>query len=119
MIVQLLQLPGFLGEDMTHSIARIAALTLTLMALSASLAVAQSTEKPGGSSAPFHGMQVRDRIIVVDSNVAALNFVFQGEQEGLITGQLVRDDRHTFKQSGEFAPPRGVEGSGCTVPSQF
>jgi predicted ester cyclase len=71
---------------MTHSIARIAALTLALMALSATFAVAQSTEKPGDSSAPFHGMQLRDRVIVVDSNVAALNFVFQGEQKGSITG---------------------------------
>ena len=33
-------------------------------------------------SIPFPGMQLKDRVIIVDGNVAAVNYILQGEQKG-------------------------------------
>lgn len=51
-------------------------------------------------SIPFPGMQLRDRVIVVDGNVAAVNYVLQGEHKGPY-GKLAPTGNKIEAMSGE------------------
>src|SRR5271167_1843632 len=51
-------------------------------------------------SIPFPGLQLRDRVIIVDGNVAAVNYVLQGKQTGPY-GTIAPTGRTVEAMSGE------------------
>src|SRR5262249_4334246 len=49
---------------------------------------------------PFHGMQLRDHVIIVDGNGAAVNYVLQGGHKGLF-GKIPPTGHRIEAMSGE------------------
>lgn len=60
-------------------------------------------------SIPFPGLQLRDRFVIVDGNVAAVNYVLQGEQKGPY-GSLAPTGNKVEAMSGEVMEfnPQGL-----------
>ena len=68
-------------------------------------------------SVPFPGLQLRDRLVVVDGNVAAVNYVLQGEQKGAY-GSLAPTGNKVEAMSGEVMEfnPQGLMKKLITIP---